>query len=149
MNYKKKGKKINFREFKAIALGKDEEEHEINRRDSNIVISVNEGEKNLMKQISFKEKESKEYKEIKNTEEKAFNNRDKTDMILNENKEYLEDNILNVKSKNVNNIENENEDLITKKDDIYNIEKKKRKMKKIKKVIKMHKKKKKKKIKNL
>ena len=123
----KKGKKINFREFKAIALGKDEEEHEINRRDSNIVISVNEGEKNLMKQISFKEKESKEYKEIKNTEEKAFNNRDKTDMILNENKEYLEDNILNVKSKNVNNIENENEDLITKKDDIYNIDKKEKK----------------------
>ena len=52
----KKGKKINFSEFKAIALGKDEEEHEINRRDSNVIVSATDGDKNLNKRMSFKEK---------------------------------------------------------------------------------------------
>ena len=88
----KKGKKINFREFKAIALGKDEEEPEvINRRDSNIIISVNEGEKNVTKQITFKERDSKDYQDKKITDDKIFNNKDKNEMILNDNKKKFEE----------------------------------------------------------
>ena len=49
----KKGKKINFREFKAIALGKDEDEH-------------NDIEKNIKKLTSFKEIDTKEFPEINN-----------------------------------------------------------------------------------
>ena len=56
----KKGKKINFREFKAIALGKDDEEHDtVSRRDSNYISVGNDVDKNFNKQISFKERESK------------------------------------------------------------------------------------------
>ena len=113
----KKGKKINFREFKAIALGKEEEENEIiNGRDSNIIISANEGEKNINKQKSFKEKDSNENQEIKNTEEKIYNNKNKEDIILNDNKEYLEDNILNMDDNKDNNDENN----ISKEENIYN-----------------------------
>ena len=113
----KKGKKINFREFKAIALGKEEEENEIiNGRDSNIIISANEGEKNINKQKSFKEKDSNENQEIKNTEEKIYNNKNKEDIILNDNKEYLEDNILNMDDNKDNNDENNK----SKEENIYN-----------------------------
>ena len=49
----KKGKKINFREFKAIALGKDEDEH-------------NDVDKNIKKLQSFKEITSNEFPEITN-----------------------------------------------------------------------------------
>ena len=49
----KKGKKINFREFKAIALGKDEDEH-------------NDVDKNIKKLQSFKEITSNEFPEINN-----------------------------------------------------------------------------------
>ena len=113
----KKGKKINFREFKAIALGKEEEENEIiNGRDSNIIISANEGEKNINKQKSFKEKDSNENQEIKNTEEKIYNNKNKEDIILNDNKEYLEDNIMNMDDNKDNNDENNK----SKEENIYN-----------------------------
>ena len=49
----KKGKKINFREFKAIALGKDEDEH-------------NDVDKNIKKLQSFKEITTNEFPEINN-----------------------------------------------------------------------------------
>ena len=120
----KKGKKINFREFKAIALGKDEEEPEaINRRDSNIIISVNEGEKNLTKQINFKERDSKDYQDKKITDDKIFNNKDKNEMLLNDNKKkFEEDNILTMKNEYE---ENNDEDKMTNKEDnIYNKNKK-------------------------
>ena len=126
----KKGKKINFREFKAIALGKDDEEHDtVSRRDSNYInnISVgNEVDKNFNKQISFKERESKD--NIINNE----NNNLKTDKEINNNKEEnKENNILNLNDKdnvidkeknNENNNENNIVENITNKeeDNIYN-----------------------------
>ena len=126
----KKGKKINFREFKAIALGKDDEEHDtVSRRDSNYInnISVgNEVDKNFNKQISFKERESKD--NIINNE----NNNLKTDKEINSNKEEnKENNILNLNDKdnvidkeknNENNNENNIVENITNKeeDNIYN-----------------------------
>ena len=126
----KKGKKINFREFKAIALGKDDEEHDtVSRRDSNYInnISVgNEVDKNFNKQISFKERESKD--NIINNE----NNNLKTDKEINNNiEENKENNILNLNDKdnvidkeknNENNNENNIVENITNKeeDNIYN-----------------------------
>ena len=123
----KKGKKINFREFKAIALGKDDEEHDtVSRRDSNYISVGNDVDKNFNKQISFKERESKD--NIINNE----NNNLKTDKEINNNKEEnKENNILNLNDKhNVidkeKNNENNNEknivENITNKeeDNIYN-----------------------------
>ena len=101
----KKGKTINFSEFKAIALGKDEEEQELNRRDSNNIISGNEGDK-YVKKISFKEKDTKEFKEKKITEDKIFNNNQEN--VLSGNKEYLEDNLLKLKKNQNDDKENEN-----------------------------------------
>ena len=126
----KKGKKINFREFKAIALGKDDEEHDtVSRRDSNYINNISVGndvDKNFNKQISFKERESKD--NIINNE----NNNLKTDKEINNNKEEnKENNILNlndkdnVKDKEKNN-ENNNENNIVEniankeEDNIYN-----------------------------
>ena len=126
----KKGKKINFREFKAIALGKDDEEHDtVSRRDSNYINNISVGndvDKNFNKQISFKERESKD--NIINNE----NNNLKTDKEINNNKEEnKENNILNLNDKdniidkeknNENNNENNIVENITNKeeDDIYN-----------------------------
>ena len=123
----KKGKKINFREFKAIALGKDDEEHDtVSRRDSNYISVGNDVDKNFNKQISFKERESKD--NIINNE----NNNLKTDKEINNNKEEnKENNILNLNDKdnvidkeknNENNNENNIVENITNKeeDNIYN-----------------------------
>ena len=126
----KKGKKINFREFKAIALGKDDEEHDtVSRRDSNYINNISVGndvDKNFNKQISFKERESKD--NIINNE----NNNLKTDKEINNNKEEnKENNILNLNDKdnvidkeknNENNNENNIVENITNKeeDNIYN-----------------------------
>ena len=126
----KKGKKINFREFKAIALGKDDEEHDtVSRRDSNYINNISVGndvDKNFNKQISFKERESKD--NIINNE----NNNLKTDKEINNNKEEnKENNILNLNDKdNVidkeKNNENNNENNIVEniankeEDNIYN-----------------------------
>ena len=126
----KKGKKINFREFKAIALGKDDEEHDtVSRRDSNYINNISVGndvDKNFNKQISFKERESKD--NIINNE----NNNLKTDKQINNNKEEnKENNILNLNDKdkvidkeknNENNNENNIVENITNKeeDNIYN-----------------------------
>ena len=126
----KKGKKINFREFKAIALGKDDEEHDtVSRRDSNYINNISVGndvDKNFNKQISFKERESKD--NIINNE----NNNLKTDKEINNNlKENKENNILNLNDKdnvidkeknNENNNENNIVENITNKeeDNIYN-----------------------------
>ena len=111
-------KKINFSEFKAIALGKDEEEHEINRRDSNVIVSATDGDKNLNKRMSFKEKETKELDKII-IDENENNEKDE------KNKEK---NILNLNSQKIKTEENEdkNEDKITNKEEnIYNQNKKK------------------------
>ena len=112
----KKGKKINFREFKAIALGKDEEEHDvINRKDSNVInsISINEIDKNFNKQISFKENESKDNQENNNDNKDLNNNYE--NKIISENKD---------EKNNINNDEKEEKeginDKMTNKDDIYN-----------------------------
>ena len=123
----KKGKKINFREFKAIALGKDDEEHDtVSRRDSNYISVGNDVDKNFNKQISFKERESKD--NIINNE----NNNLKTDKEINNNiEENKENNILNLNDKdnvidkeknNENNNENNIVENITNKeeDNIYN-----------------------------
>ena len=126
----KKGKKINFREFKAIALGKDDEEHDtVSRRDSNYINNISVGndvDKNFNKQISFKERESKD--NIINNE----NNNLKTDKEIKNNKEEnKENNILNLNDKdnvidkeknNENNNENNIVENITNKeeDNIYN-----------------------------
>jgi len=126
----KKGKKINFREFKAIALGKDDEEHDtVSRRDSNYINNISVGndvDKNFNKQISFKERESKD--NIINNE----NNNLKTDKEINNNKEEnKENNILNLNDKdnvigkeknNENNNKNNIVENITNKeeDNIYN-----------------------------
>jgi calcium-dependent protein kinase len=126
----KKGKKINFREFKAIALGKDDEENDtVSRRDSNYINNISVGndvDKNFNKQISFKERESKD--NIINNE----NNNLKTDKEINNNKEEnKENNILNLNDKdniidkeknNENNNENNIVENITNKeeDNIYN-----------------------------
>ena len=123
----KKGKKINFREFKAIALGKDDEEHDtVSRRDSNYISVGNDVDKNFNKQISFKERESKD--NIINNE----NNNLKSDKEINNNKEENKDNnILNLNDKdnvigkeknNENNNENNIVENITNKeeDNIYN-----------------------------
>ena len=126
----KKGKKINFREFKAIALGKDDEEHDtVSRRDSNYINNISVGndvDKNFNKQISFKERESKD--NIINNE----NNNLKTDKEINNNKEEnKKNNILNLNDKdnvigkeknNENNNENNIVENITNKeeDNIYN-----------------------------
>ena len=126
----KKGKKINFREFKAIALGKDDEEHDtVSRRDSNYINNISVGndvDKNFNKQISFKERESKD--NIINNE----NNNLKTDKEINNNiVENKENNILNLNDKdnaidkeknNENNNENNIVENITNKeeDNIYN-----------------------------
>ena len=126
----KKGKKINFREFKAIALGKDDEEHDtVSRRDSNYINNISVGndvDKNFNKQISFKERESKD--NIINNE----NNNLKTDKEINNNiEENKENNILNLNDKdnvidkeknNENNNENNIVENITNKeeDNIYN-----------------------------
>lgn len=123
----KKGKKINFREFKAIALGKDDEEHDtVSRRDSNYISVGNDVDKNFNKQISFKERESKN--NIINDE----NNNLKTDKEINNNKEEnKENNMLNLNDKdnfidkeknNENNNENNIVENITNKEEenIYN-----------------------------
>ena len=126
----KKGKKINFREFKAIALGKDDEEHDtVSRRDSNYINNISVGndvDKNFNKQISFKERESKD--NIINNE----NNNLKTDKEINNNKEEnKENNILNLNDKDniidkEKNKENNNENNIVEnitnkeEDNIYN-----------------------------
>ena len=123
----KKGKKINFREFKAIALGKDDEEHDtVSRRDSNYISVGNDVDKNFNKQISFKERESKD--NIINNE----NNNLKTDKEINNNEEEnKENNVLNLNDKdnvigkeknNENNNENNIVENITNKeeDNIYN-----------------------------
>ena len=108
----KKGKKINFREFKAIALGKDEDEHDmINRRDSNVInsVSINEVDKNFNKQISFKENDSKDNQDNNNDKDLNINQKNN---ITNGNKE--EKNIINNEDKD------SNYDKMTNKDDIYN-----------------------------
>ena len=126
----KKGKKINFREFKAIALGKDDEEHDtVSRRDSNYINNISVGndvDKNFNKQISFKERESKD--NIINNEKNNL----KTDKEINNNKEENKENtILNLNDKdnvigkeknNENNNENNIVENITNKeeDNIYN-----------------------------
>ena len=119
----KKGKKINFREFKAIALGKDDEEHDtVSRRDSNYISVGNDVDKNFNKQISFKERESKD--NIINNE----NNNLKTDKEINNNKEEnKENNILNLNDKdNIIDKEKNNENNIVEnitnkeEDNIYN-----------------------------
>ena len=108
----KKGKKINFREFKAIALGKDEDEHDIiNRGDSNVInsVSINEVDKNINKQISFKENDSKDNQDNNNDKDLNINQKNN---ITNGNKE--EKNIINNEDKD------SNYDKMTNKDDIYN-----------------------------
>ena len=114
----KKGKKINFNEFKAIALGKDEEEHEIiNRKDSNIIISVNDNEKVITKP-SFIEKDSKDFEEKRDTEGKTNNNKNKEIIILKENKVHLEDNVIQLNNNKHNEDEN-NVDKNTNKEEHY------------------------------
>ena len=114
----KKGKKINFNEFKAIALGKDEEEHEIiNRKDSNIIISVNDNEKVITKP-SFIEKDSKDFEEKRDTEGKTNNNKNKEIMVLKENKVHLEDNVIQLNNNKHNEDEN-NVDKNTNKEEHY------------------------------
>ena len=96
----KKGKKINFREFKAIALGKDEDEHDIiNRGDSNVInsVSINEVDKNFNKQISFKENDSKDNQDNNNDKDLNINLKNN---ITNGNKE--EKNIINNEDKDSN-----------------------------------------------
>ena len=114
----KKGKKINFNEFKAIALGKDEEEHEIiNRKDSNIIISVNDNEKVITKP-SFIEKDSKDFEEKRDTEGKTNNNKNKEIIILKENKVHLEDDVIQLNNNKHNEDEN-NVDKNTNKEEHY------------------------------
>ena len=114
----KKGKKINFNEFKAIALGKDEEEHEIiNRKDSNIIISVNDNEKVITKP-SFIEKDSKDFEEKRDTEGKTNNNKNKEIMVLKENKVHLEDDVIQLNNNKHNEDEN-NVDKNTNKEEHY------------------------------
>ena len=112
----KKGKKINFNEFKAIALGKDEEENEIiNRKDSNIIISVNDNEKFITKP-SFIEKE--DFEEKRNTKGKTNNNKNKEIMVLKENKVHLEDDVIQLNNNKHNEDEN-NVDKNTNKEEHY------------------------------
>ena len=114
----KKGKKINFNEFKAIALGKDEEENEIiNRKDSNIIISVNDNEKVITKP-SFIEKDSKDFEEKRDTEGKTNNNKNKEIIILKENKVHLEDDVIQLNNNKHNEDEN-NVDKNTNKEEHY------------------------------
>ena len=107
----KKGKKINFREFKAIALGKDEEE-------------LNEVDKNIKKLQSFKETTTNEFPEINNEINEKNNS-------ANENIEKKEANfnklIKNELNDNLDKITNkeEKEEKEEKKENIYNQEKKK------------------------
>ena len=100
----KKGKKINFNEFKAIALGKEvtEEEHddninnkEFNRRDSNYISNSNSNTNNT------KNKEFKEKKEDDSNKNKKNNHKNDIRIsIINGNKDFEEDNvnILNMKT---------------------------------------------------
>ena len=88
----KKGKKINFREFKAIALGKDEDEH-------------NDIEKNIKKLTSFKEIDTKEFPEINN-------DNNENNYSANENIEKKEENF----KKLIKNEVNSNHDKITNKE---------------------------------
>ena len=98
----KKEKKINFNEFKAIALGKEvtEEEHddninnkEFNRRDSNYISNSNT---NNTKNKEFKEKKEEDL----NKNKKNNRNNDIRISIINGNKDFEEDNvnILNMKT---------------------------------------------------
>ena len=100
----KKEKKINFNEFKAIALGKEvtEEEHddninnkEFNRRDSNYISNTNTNTNNT-KNKEFKEKKEEE----QNKNKKNNHNNDIRISIINGNKDFEEDNvnILNMKT---------------------------------------------------
>ena len=100
----KKEKKINFNEFKAIALGKEvtEEEHddninnkEFNRRDSNYISNSNTNTNNT-KNKEFKEKKEEE----QNKNKKNNHNNDIRISIINGNKDFEEDNvnILNMKT---------------------------------------------------
>ena len=100
----KKEKKINFNEFKAIALGKEvtEEEHddninnkEFNRRDSNYISNSNSNTNNT------KNKEFKEKKEDDSNKNKKNNHKNDIRIsIINGNKDFEEDNvnILNMKT---------------------------------------------------
>ena len=102
----KKEKKINFNEFKAIALGKEvtEEEHddninnkEFNRRDSNYISNSNTNTNtNNTKNKEFKEKKEEE----QNKNKKNNHNNDIRISIINGNKDFEEDNvnILNMKT---------------------------------------------------
>ena len=102
----KKEKKINFNEFKAIALGKEvtEEEHddninnkEFNRRDSNYISNSNSNTNtNNTKNKEFKEKKEEE----QNKNKKNNRNNDIRISIINGNKDFEEDNvnILNMKT---------------------------------------------------
>ena len=102
----KKEKKINFNEFKAIALGKEvtEEEHddninnkEFNRRDSNYISNSNSNTNtNNTKNKEFKEKKEEE----QNKNKKNNHNNDIRISIINGNKDFEEDNvnILNMKT---------------------------------------------------
>ena len=89
----KKGKKINFSEFKAIALGKDEDEH-------------NDIEKNIKKLTSFKEIDTKEFPEV-------INENNENNYSANENIEKKEKNF----QKLIKNEINSNYDKITNKEE--------------------------------
>ena len=99
----KKGKKINFREFKAIALGKDEDEH-------------NDVDKNINKLQSFKEIETRDFPEINNEINEKNNS-------ANENMEKKEANF----NKLIKNEPNNNLDKITNKEEKEEKEKKEEK----------------------
>ena len=111
----KKGKKINFNEFKAIALGKEanEEEHDdnikdMNRRDSNYISNSNSN--------NYNNKDRKEELSNKNKRNSNINfNIDRENIktsLLNGNKEYVEDNvnILNMNTSVKFNINHNNDD---------------------------------------
>jgi len=114
----KKEKKINFNEFKAIALGKEvtEEEHddninnkEFNRRDSNYISNSNSNTNtNNTKNKEFKEKKEEE----QNKNKKNNHNNDIRISIINGNKDFEEDNvnILNMKTNIIINNEEDKTD---------------------------------------
>jgi hypothetical protein len=110
----KKGKKINFREFKAIALGKDEDEHEmINRKDSKII----DVEKNFNKLTSFKEKDSKEFPEVYN-EYNSFYKNEITENKITEKKEEKINKLINKENDKKDEYDKSNNDKITNKEEI-------------------------------
>ena len=110
----KKGKKINFREFKAIALGKDEDEHEmINRKDSKNI----EVDKNFNKLTSFKERDSKEFPEINNENNSIYKNEITTDKNNEKKEDKINKLIINENEKK-DECDKSNNDKLTNKEEI-------------------------------